>query len=176
MTSEGGNQISLTSLLAGPSSIICPGTPANRRSGSIYDFSTVTKRYVLVHQCGYVSRGARKQGILRGQCQVLEYTLFQPGLFINYLAHPHDTSHHLKTFQTQFDFANCRAIIPEDHRNVKISFTTVQDLARVVARAVEYEGSWPEIGGLQSCDLSIQQILDHGSTLCGKYSSFTLLS
>jgi hypothetical protein len=38
--------------LTGPNSIICLGTPVNKRSGSIYDSSTVIGRQVLDHHGG----------------------------------------------------------------------------------------------------------------------------
>jgi hypothetical protein len=43
-------------------------------------------------------------------------------------------------FCTPFDFAKRRVLVAEGSEKEKITLTKVQDLARVVARAVEYEG------------------------------------
>jgi len=77
--------------------------------------------------------------------------LFQPSLFLNYLAAPYPAAKHIRQLQTWFDFANRRAIVIEgEGHTAKISWTTVQDLAGIVTRAVEYEGMWPIIGGMRS--------------------------
>ena len=82
-----------------------------------------------------------------GAKKVLEYSLFQPGLFVNYLAHPHKTSKYLLPIATPVDFDRRRALILDGSENVRMTLTTVQDLANIVTAAVEYEGEWPIVGG-----------------------------
>ena len=52
------------------------------------------------------------------------------------------------------DFESRRAITMEGGDNGVLTLTTVQDLAGVVARAVEYEGEWPEVGGIKGTDMA----------------------
>ena len=51
-----------------------------------------------------------------------------------------------------------------------ITLTTVQDLAKVVGRAVEYEGEWPVVGGIKGTDLSIGKIIALGEEIRGTFS------
>ena len=98
---------------------------------------------------------------------VLEYSLFQPGLFLNYLTHPHPSAAHVKTFATPFDFENRRMIVPKGCESVRISLTTVQDLAAIVVKAVEYEGIWPVIGGVKGCSLTLGELVKLGEEVRG---------
>ncbi|KAL1604027.1 hypothetical protein SLS60_005619 [Paraconiothyrium brasiliense] len=77
--------------------------------------------------------------------KVLEYCLFQPGLFLDYLAFPHKTSKHLNPLGTVFDFQNSRAITVDGYESAVITLTTVTDFATSVAKTIEYEGEWPEV-------------------------------
>ncbi|KFY08433.1 hypothetical protein V492_06231 [Pseudogymnoascus sp. VKM F-4246] len=99
--------------------------------------------------------------------KVLEYCLFQPGLFLNYLASPHRTSKHVLPLNTMFDFENRRAIIVDGH-DFHMTFTTVQDLAGVVTQAVDYDGEWPTTGGIRGNRVSVSQILKIGEEIRGR--------
>ncbi|KAF4984362.1 hypothetical protein FDECE_17111 [Fusarium decemcellulare] len=99
--------------------------------------------------------------------KVLEYSLFQPGLFLNYLASPKQTAKHLTTFPFQIDFEHCRAIVV-DGDDPEVTLTTVQDLAGVIARAVEYEGEWPINGGISANQVRISNLLKLGQKIRGK--------
>jgi hypothetical protein len=79
--------------------------------------------------------------------KILEYSLFQPGLFLNYFSYPHKSAEYFHNTQLQIDFENRRAIVVGEG-NSPITLTTVQDLAVVVADAVEFEGEWPVTGGI----------------------------
>lgn len=89
----------------------------------------------------------------------MEYCVFQPGLFTNYFTHPYKSAKHVSTFETQFDFSNRRAIVPEGCDDVKMTLTTASDLANIVVRAIEYEGEWPVQGGIKGCEISIAEII-----------------
>lgn len=52
-----------------------------------------------------------------------------------------------------------------------MSFTTVQDLAGIVARAVEFEGEWPTIGGIRGTQLSMNRIVALGEEIRGMLRS-----
>ena len=102
--------------------------------------------------------------------KVLEYCLFQPGLFTNYFAHPHCTAKHFRSFETHLDFQNRRALAVEGGENDRVTLTTAHDMAQVVARAVEYEGEWPVNGGIQGTELSINELIAIGERVRGKVS------
>ncbi|KAK2810329.1 hypothetical protein FQN50_003060 [Emmonsiellopsis sp. PD_5] len=93
--------------------------------------------------------------------EILEYTLFQPGLFLNYLAFPHQTATHLQPLQTVFDVENRRAILVHGHEDAVMTLTTVADLAGVVVRAVEYEeGRWPVEGGVVGNRVRMREVVE----------------
>ncbi|VUC28758.1 unnamed protein product [Clonostachys rosea] len=100
--------------------------------------------------------------------QVLEYTLFQPGLFLNYLAYPHKTSKHVDPLQSVFDFENKRAILVEGHEDAIMTITTVADLAAVIAKAVEHDGKWPKIGGICGNRMTFSEIVELGGRIRGE--------
>jgi hypothetical protein len=64
------------------------------------------------------------------------------------------------------DFQNRRAIVVEGHDAI-MTLTTVQDLAEVVARAVEYDGEWPMIGGISGNRVPFSRILEIGEKVRG---------
>ncbi|KAK8067242.1 hypothetical protein PG997_013989 [Apiospora hydei] len=100
--------------------------------------------------------------------QVLEYTLFQPGLFLDYLAFPHKTANHVEPLQIGFNFERLRAMVVEGHEDAVITLTTAADLAAIVARAVEYEGTWPTTSGIRGNRLTFSQIIEIGERVRGR--------
>ncbi|KAF3198312.1 hypothetical protein TWF106_006205 [Orbilia oligospora] len=108
--------------------------------------------------------------------QVLEYTLFQPGLFLDYLAFPHKTSKHVDPLQTIFDFQNRRAIVVNGHEDSIMTFTTVKDLATIVTKAVEYEGKWPSVGGIMGNKVTFSELLEIGHRVRGRPFSVDYVS
>ncbi|MCJ1401942.1 hypothetical protein MMC11_005159 [Xylographa trunciseda] len=99
--------------------------------------------------------------------KVLEYTLFQPGLFLNYLTSPHKSSNHVHIMETPFDFNRRRALLLDGGDDERITFTTVQDLANVVARAIDFEGEWPVVGGIRGAEMSIRELMALGEKIRG---------
>ena len=100
--------------------------------------------------------------------KVLEYTLFQPGGFLNYFASPQKTTKHISPIGLHIDFQNARALVVEGHIDDPLTFTAVQDVAAVVARAVEFEGEWPVVGGISGNKISTREILQLGEKILGK--------
>ena len=102
--------------------------------------------------------------------QVLEYTLFQPGLFLNYLAYPHRTAKYLEPLQTTFDFANTRAILLEGHDPV-MTLTSVQDFAAVVVKAVEVDDAieWPVVSGMVGWKGRFSDLVKVGERIRGTF-------
>ena len=94
--------------------------------------------------------------------------MFQPGLFTNYFSYPHPSTKHLNIAPLQIDIENRRAIVVGDGEAL-LTLTTVQDLAKVVAAAVDYEGAWPEIGGIQGGKITKAKLLELGGKIRGKF-------
>ena len=92
--------------------------------------------------------------------------MFQPGWFLNYLATPHKTAKHVTPLNTMIDFENCRAVTVERQDTV-MTWTTVQDVAAIVARAVEYESEWPVVGGISGNTLPMSEVLKIGEKIRG---------
>ncbi|RYP41826.1 hypothetical protein DL768_010436 [Monosporascus sp. mg162] len=97
--------------------------------------------------------------------KVIEYTRFQVGTFMNYLGHPHKTSRHVGTIPFLFNFEKQHAILIEGSLDDVVVWTTVQDIAGVVARAVEYEGEWPAVGGISGSRVTIGEMLRLGEAI-----------
>jgi hypothetical protein len=91
---------------------------------------------------------------------------------LDYLAFPYKTAKHVDPLNTMFDYQNRRAIAVEGHDFV-MTFTTVQDLAAVVARAVEYDGEWPIDGGIRGNRVTVSQILEIGKKARGMAFRFS---
>ncbi|KAF2428274.1 NAD(P)-binding protein [Tothia fuscella] len=100
--------------------------------------------------------------------KVLEYTLFQPGLFLNYFGHPHKTTKYLTTFPLHIDFETCRAFVLEGNAPDISTLTTVEDVAGAVASSVEYEGEWPIVTGIQGENISTANIIALGEKIRGR--------
>jgi len=104
--------------------------------------------------------------------KVLEYTLFQPGFIVDYLA-PVGTSKHLQPMPLWLDFHKRRAIVLEG-KDSFFTLTTVNDLANVVVRAIEYDGEWPVVGGVKGTTLGQSKILEIGEKARGPFDITTV--
>jgi len=100
--------------------------------------------------------------------QVLEYTLFQPGLIIDYLV-PEENLGYLKVMPLWIDFQGRRGITLADKECI-YTFTTIADMANIVARAIEYEGEWPVVGGIRGTTMSDTKLLEIGAKVRGMNS------
>ncbi|CAN9099166.1 unnamed protein product [Alternaria alternata] len=98
--------------------------------------------------------------------KVIEYCLFQPGLFTNYFT-PYPSTKHIKPLETQWDFAKRRAILREGSDNDYVTLTTADDLSNVVVRAVDYPGEWPLVGGIRGSRISIKELIALGEEIRG---------
>jgi nucleoside-diphosphate-sugar epimerase len=99
---------------------------------------------------------------------VLEYTLFQPGLFLDYLASPYQTATHVRPLDTVFDMQNRRAIVVAGHEDAVMTFTSARDLAAVVALAVEHPGRWLEVAGIRGNRVTFAEVVKMGEMIRGK--------
>lgn len=104
---------------------------------------------------------------LNNDQKVLEYTLFQPGTFVNYFTHPHQSAKHLHTMELFFNFEKRKALLVDGGDNDRISLITVRDLANVVVQAIEFEGEWPVVGGIRGTDISVKEFIALGEKIRG---------
>jgi len=101
------------------------------------------------------------------QNKVLEYCLFQPGLFTNYFTYPHMSGKHLAMISTLYaDFENRQAILIDDG-DQPCTHTLVQDFAGVVAEALDYPHEWPVIGGVRGWQTTPADLVKLGEKLRG---------
>jgi hypothetical protein len=70
-----------------------------------------------------------------------------------------------------FDFNKCRALVLDGGDDNRITLTTVQDFANVVARAIDFEGEWPVVRGIRGAEISIGQIIALGEKIRGACAS-----
>ncbi|KAL4937872.1 hypothetical protein BDV06DRAFT_226542 [Aspergillus oleicola] len=99
--------------------------------------------------------------------KVLEYALFHPGLFTNYLTRPYSPMKYLQPLDNPIDFNNRRAIMVDGAEKAKITLTTVEDFVVVIARALEYEGEWPVNSGIQGTSLTLGELISIGEKVRG---------
>lgn len=75
---------------------------------------------------------------------------------------------HLKHVDLWLDFQNRRGIAIEG-KDCVFTLTTMQDLANVVVRAIEYEGEWPVVGGVQGTTITDSKLIDIGVKVRGMF-------
>ena len=66
---------------------------------------------------------------------------------MNYLVYPHNTATTLYISCVGYDIESGNAVLVDDGSDNRV-YTTIKDTAKVVAAAIDYEGRWPEIGGI----------------------------
>lgn len=90
---------------------------------------------------------------------------------MDFLGHPHKTSKYITTAPLQLDFQERRALAVEDHLDAEVTYTTVQDIANVVARAVDYKGEWPTVGGIRGHKTTARELIAIAEEVPGEYDS-----
>ncbi|KAF4981527.1 hypothetical protein FZEAL_2676 [Fusarium zealandicum] len=100
--------------------------------------------------------------------KVLEYTLFQTGFFMDFLACPHKSSKHIVTLPFSIDLEKMRAFVVEGSLNQHITYTNVEDIVNIVALAVDYEGKWPVVGGIRGHRVTTKELLEIANKVRGR--------
>ena len=90
----------------------------------------------------------------------------------NYLTNPYKSAKHVQPIPTPFDLDNRRALILDGSEDARITLTTAQDLANVVAMAVNHKGEWPLVSGIQGDELTIGQVIALGEKARGMFLPF----
>jgi hypothetical protein len=97
--------------------------------------------------------------------QVIEYCLFQAGMFVDYFVSPYKTTKHIHPFQNQFDFNNRRAIVLEGAEDAILSLITAHDFCAVVVQALDHQGTWPVVGGIVGERVTVKKLLAMGEKI-----------
>ncbi|KAJ3546503.1 hypothetical protein NM208_g1976 [Fusarium decemcellulare] len=88
------------------------------------------------------------------------------GLFTNEFAHPHKTARHFESLRLYVDFETRRAIRAGNGQHT-LTLTTVEDLAAVVAEAVDFPEEWPRIGGTCGSRITVNELIGLDESLRG---------
>jgi hypothetical protein len=87
---------------------------------------------------------------------------------LNYLSYPHKSAEYFYNTEIPIDFQGCRAIVRQDGSD-QLTLTTVQDLGAVVAAAIEFEGEWPEVGGIRGGQITLAELIELGEKVRGEW-------
>ena len=101
--------------------------------------------------------------------QVIEYSLFQPGLFVDLLTHPYSGLKHLATFEAHIDINKRRILALEGGDGGIMSLITVEDFVNITIQAIEYEGEWPVVGGIKGNDITYEALIALVKKVRGKF-------
>ena len=99
--------------------------------------------------------------------KVLEYTLFQVGMFMDYLAGPRQKTKHIGRNNFLIDHRGKRALVPGsgDHR---LTYTAIEDVVNIVVKAIDYQGEWPKNGGINGVTATLGQGIEVSEKISGK--------
>jgi nucleoside-diphosphate-sugar epimerase len=92
---------------------------------------------------------------------------------MDYLCHPYKTAKYITTTVVNIDFVKRHAIVVEGTLDDEITYTSVEDIANIVTRAIDFEGEWPVVGGISGDRISIRQLLKVGEELRGQQTGQT---
>jgi hypothetical protein len=95
--------------------------------------------------------------------------LFAPGIFLEYLGHPKKTANYIKPVAGVLSLENAYVIGLDSHLDDPITVTSVEDIAGIVAGAVDYPGKWPVMGGISGQRTSLREIHAIGEKVMGKF-------
>jgi hypothetical protein len=104
---------------------------------------------------------------LNKDTKVLEYCLFQPGLFMDYLTYPHKSAKYITPIATPFDLNGRRFLVVDNEHEMIVTLTTAEDLANIVVKAIDFEGEWPVIGGIKGTTLTVGELIALGEKIRG---------
>ena len=107
-----------------------------------------------------VAEAVRKSG--------LEYTIFETGIFMNYLAVGTPGLGHLKPIKFLFDVENGTAQIPGDGSAYMV-YTSAEDVGKFVAASLDWE-KWPEYSQMIGDRLTLSEVLKLAEAVRGPLS------
>ncbi len=89
-------------------------------------------------------------------------------MLLDYCAPEGAASKHIQAVELWIDFYKRRAIVLEN-KDCFFTLTSVNDLANVVVRAIEYDGEWPVTGGIHGTTLSDSKLLEIAAKVQGMH-------
>ncbi|KAM0273967.1 hypothetical protein ACHAQH_008087 [Verticillium albo-atrum] len=101
--------------------------------------------------------------------KVIEYSLFQPGFFLDYFLYPHKSTKHIKPIELPIGFSKRRALLVEGSEDSRLTLTTVKDIVQVVVRAIDYEDVWPVQGGIRGDEITLGDLISLGEKIRGPF-------
>jgi hypothetical protein len=102
----------------------------------------------------------------KGELRQLQYCLFQPSVFLDYLAHPYPLSPDFVSWPLFLDFENRRAMLLDDG-TYPIVMTSVADASSLLAAALVDPEPWPVVGGMQGARTNINELIALGKKIRG---------
>ena len=96
----------------------------------------------------------------------LEYTIFENGIFMNYLASGTEGVGHLYPLKFMFDVENCKVTLPGDGSAYAV-YTRGEDVGRFVAASLDLE-RWPEFSQMRGDRKRLSEILRLAEEVRGK--------
>lgn len=97
----------------------------------------------------------------------LEYTFFENGVFMNYLASGTPGVGHLKPLKFIWDVENCTARIPGDGSSYVV-FTCAEDVGKFVAASLDLE-KWPEVSRMKGDTKTLNEVVKLAEKSRGKH-------
>jgi nucleoside-diphosphate-sugar epimerase len=77
---------------------------------------------------------------------------------MEYAAYPHQLTKHVPSIPSVWLLDDSRIIAVKGYEDAPVVMTTVGDIAGVVRRAIEFEGEWPEVGGISGARVSPREL------------------
>ncbi|PGH00862.1 hypothetical protein AJ80_09114 [Polytolypa hystricis UAMH7299] len=96
-----------------------------------------------------------------------EFCLFQPNFFQNYLSYPHKSAKHMFITSIMLDIQQKKALQLDDGAQWTV-ITSVEDVAKVVALAIDYPGKWPETGGIVGTRIQVKDLISLAQKVRGE--------
>ncbi|EKM60079.1 uncharacterized protein PHACADRAFT_138514 [Phanerochaete carnosa HHB-10118-sp] len=112
-----------------------------------------------------VAEAAKKSG--------LEYTIYEVGIFMNYLASGTAGTGHLPPREFMFDIENCKATLPGDGSTYLV-YTRAEDIGKFVAASLDLE-KWPEFSQMRGDRKRLNEILQLAEQVRGQKFEVTYL-
>ena len=119
---------------------------------------------VLYSNKAPVEEAVRKSG--------LEYTIFELGVFMNYLASGTPGVGYLRPLKMVLDVENCTAMVPGDG-NVPVVMTRAEDVGAFVAAALDLP-QWPEVSRMAGDRMSYNEVLKLAESVRGRSHIFDI--
>ena len=101
----------------------------------------------------------------------LEYTVFEIGIFMNYLASGTEGIGHLRPLKFIFDIENCKVTMPGDG-SAKVAYIRVEDVGKFVAASLNLP-SWPEVSQMKGDLVALNEVLTLVKSVRGEYPTST---